>query len=401
MDFNLPDPEWDDSEILEWRSNSLPDDLLNCLYRFTRIPNSDFILPIIAAYELMPLQQLQCCSGLFSFGLSGSGKSALGGLLQLLNPCLDGTTKPLSAMDSPNGWLQSLYKYRWVDMSGQLKPCPFTAIDDLTSKTLLGETGNQRLQIIKQLPSKNGVVSKGSADGEPLTYHTFTKFAISSITDLGSIEGLSELNRRVIIVRHKPLSDWVDSDYSDRNRTEFLQNVHDYTGWEDYPAIKLLWLQDNREQIVKHRTAVKRFYKANREGYPIPEVLIDFYHPILAMGITAGYWTLEDGLKVFTDVLENNQRKGSDDHVKTVIDQWLHLDEGYGKQIKRFERAGISFEVDYSRVVKFLKTKVSEYELTSREISRQAILGAFADLGYKTSIENASPVIIREGIDED
>lgn len=400
MDFTLPDPEWEDEEILQWRSNTLPDDLLDCLYRFTRIPNSDFILPIVAAYELMPLHQLNCCSGLFSFGPSGSGKSSLGGLLQRLNPCIDGSTKPLSAMDSPNGWLQSLFRYRWQDMSGLVKPTPFVAIDDLTSKTLLGDTGNQRLQIIKQLPNKSGVVSKGSADGEPLTYHTFSKFAMSSITDLGSIEGLSELNRRVIVLRHKPLTDWIESDFSDKNRNEYLQNPDDYTGWEDYPAIKLLWLSDQREQIVKHRTLVKRTYKNNRESWPIPDVLTEFYHPIIAMGITAGYWNLEAGLEMFKRLIDDNSKRGTDDHLKTVIDQWLSLEEGYAKQIRRFERAQETYEVDYSRVVKFLKVKVSECELTHREISRQNILGAFTDLGYKVTIENASPVIAMEGDDD-
>lgn len=401
MTFELPDPDYEADEIIEWKTNSLPSDLLECLYKFTRIPNSDFVLPIIAAYELMPVQQLNVVSGLFCHGPSGAGKSSLGNLLQRLNPCLDGSIKPLSAMDSPNGWLQSLFKFRWADTSGLVKPCPFLAVDDLTSKTLLGDVGNQRLQIIKQLPNRYGVVSKGSADGEPVEYHTFCKFLLSSITDLGGIEGLSELNRRVIIIRHKPLGEWTEFDYSERNRDTYLENPSDFTGWEDYPNIKILWLIDNKESIVKHRTQVKRYYKANRENYPIPEMLCEFYNPILAMGITAGYWDLERGLEIFTHLLQQNERKGTENHLKTIIEQWVNLEEGYAKQLRRFERFGTEFEVDYSRVVKFLKQKVSEMELTTREIQRQQILGAFSDLGFRVSVENASPVILMEGNQED
>jgi ABC-type oligopeptide transport system ATPase subunit len=399
--FELPEPDYCDDEVIEWRVKGFPDDLLSCLYKFTRIPQSDFILPIIASYELLPVQQLNVVSGLSCYGPSGSGKSSLGNLLQRLNPCFDGSIKPLSAMDSPNGWLQSLSKFRWEDSSGLTKPCPFVAIDDLTSKTLLGDVGNQRLQIIKQLPNKYGVVSKGSTDGEPVEYHTFTKFLLSSITDLGGIEGLSELNRRVIVIRHKPLSEWTEQDFSDRNRGEHLENPSDFTGWSDYPNIKLLWLTDNRDAIVKHRTTVKRFYKANREGYPIPEMLCEFYHPILSMGMTAGYWTHEEGLDIFTRLLEHNKRKGTENHLKTIIEQWLQLEEGYAKQQRRFEKYGSEYEVDYSRVVKFLKQKVTEMELTSREIRRECILGAFSDLGFRVSVENASPVIIMEGKQDD
>ena len=131
----LPDSEFEDDEILEWRVKNLPEQLLSCLHRFTRIPNADSVLPIIVAYELMPLLGLNVTSGLFCYGASGSGKSTINDLLQLLNPCYDGNTKPLSAMDSPNGWLQSLSRYRWQNLDGTVKPCPFVAIDDLTSKT--------------------------------------------------------------------------------------------------------------------------------------------------------------------------------------------------------------------------------------------------------------------------
>ena len=399
--FSLPPEVFEDEEILEWRVKDFPTQLLDAFYRFTRIPDSDTVLPILVAYELMPLLGLNVVSGLFCYGPSGSGKSTIGDLLQLLNPCYDGSTKPLSAMDSPNGWLQSLSKYRWQNAEGSVKPCPFLSIDDLTSKTLMGDTGNQRLQIIKQLPNRNGVVSKGTRDLEPQEFHTFSKFLLSSITDLGGIEGLSELNRRVIIIKHKPLSEWTDSDYSERNKNQYLEKYRDYTGWEDYPKIKLMWLNENREQIVKDRTTVKRYYKKYRDEYMVPEALIDFYNPLIAMGMTCGMWSLHDGVHLFERLLESNSRKGSDSHLTTILKQWLSLDEGYGKMLRRFEKHGYSFEVEYSRLVKFLKTKVADNELTSREIQRQSILGAMSDLGYTVEIINASPFIEMKGTDDD
>ena len=397
----LPDSEFEDDEILEWRVKNLPEQLLSCLHRFTRIPNADSVLPIIVAYELMPLLGLNVTSGLFCYGASGSGKSTINDLLQLLNPCYDGNTKPLSAMDSPNGWLQSLSRYRWQNLDGTVKPCPFVAIDDLTSKTLLGHTGNTRLQIIKQLPNRNGMVSKGTADGTPMEFHTFSKFSISSITDLGGIEGLSELNRRLIVIKHKPLPEWSEYEFVDSNRGIFLEKYRDFSGWEDYPKIKSMWLQENREHIVKHRTAVRRYFKKNRENYPIPDMLTDFYNPIIAMGLTCGLWNIEQGIEVFRTMIENSTRKGNDSHLNTILKQWLSLDEGYGKMLRRFERNGCGFEVDYSRLVKFLKLKVSENELNHKEIQRQNILGALSDLGYVVTIQNASPLIEMVGRDDE
>lgn len=400
-EFRLPAPEYEDDEIIEWRVKDFPLQLLDILHRFTRIPNADTVLPILTAYELMPLLGLNVVTGLFCYGPSGSGKSSIGDLFQLLNPCYDGSTKPLSAMDSPNGWLQSLSKYRWLSPSGNVKPCPMVSIDDLTRNTLQGEIGNQRLQLIKQLPNRNGVVSKGSTDGTPVEYHTFSKFLLSSITDLGSIEGLSELNRRVIVIKHKPLGEWTEGEYSDKNRGLYLEKYRDYTGWEDYPKIKMMWLEENKNELVKHRTAIKRYYKKNREAYPIPEALIDVYNPLIAMGMTCGLWTMNDGIHLFEKLLESNSRKGNDSHLTTILKQWLELDEGYGKMLRRFEKYGYTFEVEYSRLVKFLKTKVSENELTTMEIKRQFILGAMSDLGYMVTIEGARPVIEMRGNNDD
>ena len=399
--FYLPEGEYDDDEILEWKTRDFPQQLLNCLYRFTRIPNSDSILPIIAAYELMPLLGLPVCSGLFCYGSSGSGKSSLGKMLQVMNPRYDGSTKPLSALDSPTGWLASLKEFRWLNASGTVNPTSLLVIDDLTSKSLLGDIGNQRLQLLKQLNDRSGCITKGAADGSTQTFHTFTKFVFSSITDLGGIEGLSELNRRVILVKHKPITEWAENEYSDRNRGIHLDNYRDFTGWTDYPATKLLWLNQHREEIVKDRTALRRYCKANRDTYPIPEVLIDFYNPIISMGMTAELWAMDEGISLFQNLLERNTRKGNDSHLLTILKQWLDLDEGYGKMLKRFGRLNVGFEVEYSRVMTFLKTKVQDNELNRHEIQRQAILGAFTDLGYQVTIVNASPVIEMIGETED
>lgn len=391
--LTLPPPEYEESEILEWTVRELPSQLMSVLQKFTRIPDSDFILPIVGAYELLPLTGLKVVSGLFCYGPSGSGKSTLGNLLQQLNPCYDGSINPLSALDSPNGWLQSLSKYRCISPSGPPKPCPFLAVDDLTGKSLGGETGNLRLQILKQLPNSMGCVSKGSADGDPIEYHTFSKFAISSISDLPSIEGLSELNRRVIVVRHKNVSEWIDSEWSDFNRDIHLEKPDDYTGWKDYPMTKILWLKSVAESIQSDRSKVKRFCKKNRDNYPIPEQLLDFYNPLIAIGITAGFWELEQGVEIFGKLVENNQRTENDSHLKTILNQWIQLDEGYGKYLRRFQSKGYGFEVEYSKVVKFLKDKVSNNELIMREIARPLIVAALSDLGFTVRIEGATIAI--------
>ncbi|MGL6009802.1 MAG: hypothetical protein ACRC1D_10145, partial [Culicoidibacterales bacterium] len=107
------------------------------------------------------------------------------------------------------------------------------------------------------------------------------------------------------------------------------------------------------------------------------------------------------GVEIFGKLVEQNQRTENDSHLKTLLNQWLQLDEGYGKLLRRFQARGYGFEVEYAKVVKFLKGKVSDNELLLREISRQLILGALSDLGFTVRTQDAQITITMGEMQDD
>ena len=394
--LDLPDFQDESDEIL-FSSVNLPQELYNLFSRFTRLPNSNKVMPFLVAYELLPLNGLKNIPFLFFTGPSGSGKSTFGEIAQRLNPKGHDDASHLTGGDTYKGWEQSLSLYRH-DLRDREKAFPLVFIDDLTPGTFSAIAGDLKLHFLKQIVSSTGQFSRGSADGTAITIKAFCKLITGSIHNLPSLEGLCELERRVLKIKTKNVGEWDESDiWEDCNATE-LENHHDYLFSPLYDEIRYIYINSIAVKMMEDRkkckTALLKFPDL------IPKNRIEFVYPIISLSYTLGFHaSIHESISDFGEYFYSVTATDSESAIIKLTRAWL-FDEGspYSRREYLFKRSGIGYSIKLSEVHKFLQSKAREGELNSRSLSRDAIVQCMSTLGYTPSIEGTD-TLFKKGDD--
>lgn len=375
----------DEREIedsIAFSPGTLPTDLYGVLQRFTRIPDSDRILPFIVAYELSPIKGLKSYPILFCGGPSGSGKSTLGEILQKLNPRAPGDYTYLQSSDTAKGWEQNLPFHR-LDHHGNEKPFPVVFIDDLEPRTFGGDNGALKLSLMKQIVNSNGAIRRGGQDGTPLVIEVYCKLITGSIHDLPMLEGLQELERRCLVVKHKNIAEWEENEHNDYSKRNQIENHNDYHFDLSYDENRALWFNSNVDRIRKHRKAVKEYCKTHDT---IPRNRIQFVYPIIAMSISCGFFdSVESACETFRDVFLTRTKSNGETALQSMIRQWVKGAESpYRGRFKLFDELdGLrGFDIPYSEIATFLKSKISNMELSRGECQRPDVIASMGLLGF-------------------
>lgn len=390
MLHNIALEQIDEREIedsITFSSQSLPIDLYEMLQRFTRIPNSDQILPFVIAYELSPVKGLKNYPILFCCGPSGSGKSTLGEILQKLNPRAPGDYSYLQSSDTAKGWEQNIPFFR-QDCHGNDKPFPVIFIDDLEPRCFNGDNGVLKLSLLKQIVNSSGAIRRGGQDGTPLVIEVFSKLVTGSIHDLPMLEGLQELERRCLVIRHKNVAEWECEEHNTYTLENQIENHNDYYFDLSYDEIRTIWFNLNVGQIAKHRKEVKAYCKIHDT---IPRNRIQFVYPIIALTLTCGFFeTVEEACETFRKVFLTRSKANGESALQSMIRQWIRGAESpYRGRFKLFDEMGglRGFDIPYSEISNFLKSKIANMELNRNECQRPDVIAALGLLGFQ--VENS------------
>ena len=381
--------------------DSLPTDLYDVLQRFTRIPHSDKILPFVVAYELSPIVNLKSYPILFCHGPSGSGKSTLGEILQKFNPKGPGDYSYLQSSDTAKGWEQNIPYFR-KDHHGNPKPFPLVFIDDLEPRCFGGDNGALKLALLKQIVNANGAIRRGGQDGEPLVIEVYCKLVTGSIHDLPFMEGLQELERRCLVVRHKNIAEWEDTEHNQFTLDNQIENHNDFFFDLSYDETRTIWFNSNAKTIAKHRKEVKAYCKIHDT---IPRNRIQFVYPIIALAITCGFFdSAEIACETFRDVFLTRTKVNGETALQAMIRQWVKGPESpYKGRFKLFDeldgRKG--FDIPYSEISNFLKAKISNMELSRSECQRPDIIAALGLLGFQVANVGNETVFRLKGKNDD
>lgn len=379
----IDEREIEDSIIFD--SRTLPTDLYGMLQRFTRIPNSDRLLPFIVAYELSPIIGLKSYPILFCYGPSGSGKSTLGEILQKLNPKSPGDYTYLQAADTAKGWEQNM-PYHRLDHHGNPKPFPVVFIDDLEPRCFNGDNGALKLALLKQIVNANGAIRRGGQDGTPLVIEVYCKLVTGSIHDLPMLEGLQELERRCLVVRHKNIAEWEADEHNSFTIENQIENHNDFYFDLSYDENRTIWFNSNAKLIAKHRKEVKAYCKIHDT---IPRNRIQFVYPIIALAITCGFFDdAQSACEMFRNVFLTRTKANGETALQSMIRQWVRGPESpYKGRFKLFdEMDGLrGFDIPYSEISNFLKSKISNMELNRSECQRPDVIAALGLLGFQVA----------------
>lgn len=393
--------ERDSSESIAFSPHTLPQDLYQVIERFTRIPGYERVLPFIVAYELCPVKGLPSFPILFCCGKSGSGKSTLGELLQKLNPRAIGDYTYLQSSDTAKGWEQNIPFFR-KDPNGRDKAFPTVFIDDLEPRTFNGDNGALKLSLLKQVVNANGAIRRGGPDGTPLSIEVFCKLITGSIHDLPFLEGLQELERRCLVVQHRNVDDWEDADHTEYTRNNQIENHNDFLFDLSYDESRALWFNNNVGLIKSHRKEIKEYCKKHDT---IPRNRIQFVYPIIALALTCGFFeTVEEVCNTFRDVFLKRVRSNGESPLQAMLREWIKGENSpYKGRFRLFEELDgrNTFDIPYSEIAKFLKAKISNLELSSRECQRGDVVAAMGLMGFTSGTSCGETVFIMGGIAND
>lgn len=377
-------------DTLVFSPYSFPDDLLSNLTRFTRIPNYETILPFVVAYESIPLwggngkSFIKSIPIIFCTGSSGSGKSTLGAILQRLNPprnCIGDELTIISAGSNYKGWEQSLNDYR-LDITDQKKPFPLICIDDLTPDCFTGQVGDLRLGFLKQVVTSSGSFQKGSVDGTPIKTDAYCRLICSSIHDLPTLEGLSELERRILRIQTKKLEDWTDLDHTDLTLSEDMEDHSEYNFGDTYDLARRLWVNENISTFVFNLEQLKFLFKGEMKGF-IPRNREVIFSPLIAMTATCfPDNTLIEWLTVFKEEFLEERTAASEGPLTKLLRGFLNSSSNPYRVRMALVSEGYSLDIPYKEIFGFIKVKMMDGEIDRRSCSRDKVIQSMGEIGF-------------------
>jgi len=192
-------------ELQSWKDfwdnkNSLFENVENIISQAIFLPNKS-LTKLATLYCLLPTKWSKVVPILLSYGMRGSGKSTIA----ILANSLHGYSQPFAPTDTFASLRNSLNSRRWIDPDSQTwerEGC-LMAWDNIYIDTLLGD--QKVYQMI--LGGYNRMTSKiqiANNDGTNLSFDVYCPKIISSVDPIHLHPSMSELQRRLIVIPHKP-----------------------------------------------------------------------------------------------------------------------------------------------------------------------------------------------------
>ena len=389
----------EDNEEVTFSLETFPSDVFNAFARFTRIPDYERILRFVVAYELLPLEGLKGIPILYVHGKSGSGKSTLGKILQRLNPRGTNNETGLAGGDNPKGWEQSLPLFR-KDLRGQDKAFPMLTIDDLEPRHFGGDVGQYKLNFMKQVVDSGGGFTRGSADGTAVRIDAFCKVCVSSIHDLATLEGLSELERRVMKVKTLNISEWTDDHHTDFTRENDIEEHSDFSISPQYDELRHIFINEVANEMMAYRKRCNKILKKSGSSI-IPVNRHQFFSPIIALSALLFDKKIEDEITDFAECFLNEETQDAESSLTKLVRAWIESPTSPYKSrqiaLKRFDQG---FSIKYSEINKFLIGKRSDGELSLRACNREDVIACMSSLGFRQGQDGTDTIFIKGELSE-
>lgn len=367
MDENFSIEKIYEQELTHWSelwddSCDLFKNVLNIIQKSILLPNFEIQGKIAAVYLLQSSRLARTLPILFSWGERGSGKSTLAVLASKLR----GINQIFSATDTFASIRNSLDLMRWHDPSVKSieKEGAILCWDNLHAETLISDNKLYQMMLCGYSRATERLQIAGS-DGFNREYRVFCPKIISSIDPLHQRFQFAELERRLIVLIHKPVEKFKTSDVPnnssiDELKTNFFEEKIDIDGiaWNGIEELFLKpWTDENIcLQYVRLR---KQLTKPGKKSIKLPEnieaskftCLID----LLITGLILGAWeSPQEGLEVFSSHfawLENQSETLAGYNLKRLIENeflsrafpevWHEMneslrDQGLEPAVKRF-----------------------------------------------------------------
>ena len=279
---------WDDNR-------SIPDNFQKIITKIVILPGGKPAYDIATAYLMIPSQVARIIPILFCHGQRGSGKSTLG----LLINAIRGNDFVVSPSDTFASIRNQLNQVHLLD-SGSLNPTSCIVWDNVSPETLL-LGGDKRLynMILAGYNRATSQISIAYTDGTNMTFQVFSPKVISSVYPLQSINGLEELARRLLILPHKPISEFHRSEILALESLGVNLNedllATDSICWDGIDNVLSVYWSDrsNVMRFVRYRSILSR---PQKNKLTVPTLLskdaryqtcID----VLATGVSTGLWS--------------------------------------------------------------------------------------------------------------
>jgi hypothetical protein len=194
------------NELQNWQSlwdndSSLYQNVYGLLSQSVFLPNKDLLMPLATIYLLMPCKWSKVAPIMFCWGDKGSGKSTIASLANYIHG-LKQTFSPTDTFASVRNALDSM---RWVSTEDKEfeKEGALLAWDNIHISTLERDPKLYQLLLFGYNRSTDRIRIAGS-QGKNLDYHVYCPKIISSIEPIHLVPEFNELQRRLIVIPHKP-----------------------------------------------------------------------------------------------------------------------------------------------------------------------------------------------------
>lgn len=196
-----------------WNENlTLYENAYSILSQSVFLPNKTLILPLATIYILMPCKWSKVAPIMFNWGDKGSGKSTIATLANYIH----GFKQTFSPTDTFASVRNALDAMRWVNNEEKdlEKEGALLAWDNIHINTLERDPKLYQLLLFGYNRSTDRI-RIASTQGKNIDYHVYCPKIISSIEPIHLVPEFNELQRRLIVIPHKPFEKFNSEEMQD------------------------------------------------------------------------------------------------------------------------------------------------------------------------------------------
>lgn len=264
-----------DSIIDYWDCDlSFIENIKDIFNRSVLLPESNLQLPIVLAYSCVPSALCNRLPILCLFGDRGTGKSTLTSLIAAIHG-----QKILSAATTFAAIRNYVASNRWWLPQEQREEKNFMLLFDNVNPTTFS---NEQLYtlFLNGYDRKTDLIQISKGAGENMLFRVFSPKVLSTVHQLFAYPNLSELHRRLMVIRFSKLDKMPDADNWLENRID-IENLD--LSWL-HREFNIFWNDEERcKDFVSHKRTLKKPKTISTENWAIS-------HDIIATGLTVGLW---------------------------------------------------------------------------------------------------------------
>lgn len=270
---------------------SLSQNFINLVNECMVLPYASIQLPIVTAYALIPSAMASVVPVLFCWGSRGSGKSTLGILIAGMH-----NSEVILASTSFAGVRNRFNKMRW----GNSDRCEIEKNCCLVFDNVNRETFNNEQLYTMFLSGYNrrtDMISISQGNGENINFKVFGLKVINSIHPLFTQSRFTEINRRCLIIKFKPIEEMTEAEKTTTNNLTSI-NIKNKLDLENldlsplHKAFKSFWYDPRN---LNEYVAIRRSLTSRNKKFIIPGIIDSNRWTIaidlLTTGLVTGVWS--------------------------------------------------------------------------------------------------------------